>query len=155
MTEAPDAGPSVAAALHEDADGLFARYSVKQMESYSAELGRVAHEKQHAARALVGDRYQELLGVAKTVVNMQGSLASLQTSLQGLQRNVCEDIQSWILPSTPMALHHTHVGADEEQGMRKLHGRQGKKNKARTGAKDSRGRGEATRTREEEQWGQT
>lgn len=88
MTEAPDAGPSVAAALHEDADGLFARYSVKQMEAYSAELGRVAHEKQHAARALVGDRYQELLGVAKTVVNMQGSLASLQTSLQGLQRNV-------------------------------------------------------------------
>lgn len=89
MTEPrADAAPSVADALHHDADALFTRHSVRDVEAYSAQLLRLSDEKKRAARALVGDRYQELLGVAKTVVSMQTSLASLRGTLAALDTGI-------------------------------------------------------------------
>ncbi|WFD08575.1 hypothetical protein MVES1_003951 [Malassezia vespertilionis] len=66
----------------EEADALFTRKSVRDIEAYASELSRGAKEKQHTVRALVGDHYGELLGVARTVVDMQKSIIALQHVLR-------------------------------------------------------------------------
>ncbi|WFD48802.1 hypothetical protein GLX27_003473 [Malassezia furfur] len=81
-------GPSVPDALRTDADTLFAQHSVAQLDTFAATLGRLADDKQRAARALVGGRYEALLDVAHTVVRMNTSLTTLRGTLTTLHTDV-------------------------------------------------------------------
>lgn len=81
-------GPSVPDALRTDADTLFAQHSVAQLDSFATTLGRLAEDKQRAARALVGGRYEALLDVAHTVVHMHTSLTTLRGTLTTLHTDV-------------------------------------------------------------------
>ncbi|WFC96315.1 hypothetical protein MBRA1_002972 [Malassezia brasiliensis] len=81
-------GPSVPDALRTDADTLFAQHSIGQLDTFASTLGRLADDKQRAARALVGGRYEALLDVAHTVVHMNTSLTTLRGTLTTLHADI-------------------------------------------------------------------
>ena len=66
--------------LTTDADTLFTELGVREVEEYAAHVSRLTHEKQQAARTLVGGRYRDLLSVARTVGGMAESLAALHAT---------------------------------------------------------------------------
>ena len=68
-----------------DADALFEQCSVRDIEQYAVKLAHAAEEKQRAVRSLVGDSFDDLLLVSRSVVDMQSHLGALQSTLDTLQ----------------------------------------------------------------------
>ncbi|KAN0063354.1 hypothetical protein ACQY0O_004520 [Thecaphora frezii] len=71
-----------------DPDELFATLSVKQVESYENAVRQAADQKQAELRTLVGERYQDLLGTANTIIDMADSSAQLCERLDRLHTGV-------------------------------------------------------------------
>lgn len=76
--------------LTTDADTLFTELGVREVEEYAAHVSRLTHEKQQAARTLVGGRYRDLLSVARTVGGMAESLAALHATGSALDTAMCQ-----------------------------------------------------------------
>ncbi|SNX83399.1 uncharacterized protein MEPE_02106 [Melanopsichium pennsylvanicum] len=69
-------------------DTLFRSLTVKEVEVYERAVRATAHGKQEELRALVGQRYEDLLGTATTIVDMAGSSSQLSQRLNELSEGV-------------------------------------------------------------------
>lgn len=104
-----------------DADTLFQQRSVREIELYAAKLAHAAKEKQRAVRTLVGDSFDDLLLVSRSVVDMQTHLHTLQSTLDALQgaaRNTgdraAERAAARYTPSTPAAPPSLGIAAAQQ-----------------------------------------
>ncbi|KAJ1028767.1 hypothetical protein NDA16_001932 [Ustilago loliicola] len=69
-------------------DTLFRSLTVKEVEAYERAVRSTAQGKQQELRGLVGQRYQDLLGTANTIIDMAGSSSQLSQRLQELSQGV-------------------------------------------------------------------
>ncbi|KAJ1029841.1 hypothetical protein NDA13_003080 [Ustilago tritici] len=69
-------------------DTLFRSMTVKEVEAYERAVRSTAHGKQQELRGLVGQRYEDLLGTANTIIDMAGSSSQLSQRLQKLAKGV-------------------------------------------------------------------
>ena len=67
-----------------DPDDLFSSLSIKQLEAFQHAVVQAAERKQSELRALVGERYQDLLGTANTIIGMANSSSQLCEKLSEL-----------------------------------------------------------------------
>ena len=81
-------------------DQLFEHRNVREIEAYASNVLQQARTKQQAVRTLVGDRFRDLLGISRTVVDMHDHLVALRETLEALQR-----------ASEHMAEQHANRGA--------------------------------------------
>ena len=51
-------------------DQLFEHRNVREIEAYASNVLQQARTKQQAVRTLVGDRFRDLLGISRTVVDL-------------------------------------------------------------------------------------
>ena len=102
----PTISASVSANSHLDekdtfsVDQLFEHRNVREIEAYASNVLQQARTKQQAVRTLVGDRFRDLLGISRTVVDMHDHLVALRETLEALQR-----------ASEHMAEQHANRGA--------------------------------------------
>ncbi|EPQ26490.1 uncharacterized protein PFL1_05812 [Pseudozyma flocculosa PF-1] len=97
-----------------DPDELFNTLSVKQVETYANAVRQAAERKQSDLRTLVGERYQDLLGTANTIIGMANSSSQLCKRLDQLhdglvatgkrasqqsERRVSRRLSSFAIPS--------------------------------------------------------
>ncbi|EST07481.2 hypothetical protein PSEUBRA_002559 [Kalmanozyma brasiliensis GHG001] len=69
-------------------DTLFRLLTVKEVDAYERAVRSTALGKQEELRSLVGQRYEDLLGTATTVIDMAGSSEQLSERLQKLAEGV-------------------------------------------------------------------
>lgn len=69
-----------------DAEHLFQEHTARDIEAISTRVAEQAQSRQQAVRALISDRFRDLLGVSRTVVDMSEQLVSLRETLETLQR---------------------------------------------------------------------
>ncbi|SPO24684.1 uncharacterized protein UTRI_01650_B [Ustilago trichophora] len=69
-------------------DTLFRSLTVKEVEAYERAVRSTALGKQEELRALVGQRYEDLLGTANTIIDMAGSSSQLSQRLDDLSQGV-------------------------------------------------------------------
>lgn len=65
-------------------DTLFRSLTVKEVEAYERAVRSTAFGKQEELRGLVGQRYEDLLGTANTIIDMAGSSTQLSQRLSEL-----------------------------------------------------------------------
>ncbi|GAC96479.1 hypothetical protein PHSY_004059 [Pseudozyma hubeiensis SY62] len=69
-------------------DSLFSSLTVKEVEAYERAVRATAHGKAEELRSLVGQRYEDLLGTANTIIDMAGSSEQLSRRLHELSDGV-------------------------------------------------------------------
>lgn len=69
-------------------DTLFRSLTVKEVEAYERAVRSTALGKQEELRALVGQRYEDLLGTANTIIDMAGSSSQLAHRLDELSQGI-------------------------------------------------------------------
>ncbi|KAJ9478410.1 Conserved oligomeric Golgi complex subunit 1 [Pseudozyma hubeiensis] len=69
-------------------DSLFSSLTVKEVEAYERAVRSTAHGKAEELRSLVGQRYEDLLGTANTIIDMAGSSEQLSRRLHELSDGV-------------------------------------------------------------------
>lgn len=69
-------------------DTLFHSLTVKEVEAYERAVRSTAQGKQQELRGLVGQRYEDLLGTANTIIDMAGSSSQLSQRLHELAEGV-------------------------------------------------------------------
>ncbi|SPO22972.1 uncharacterized protein UTRI_01650 [Ustilago trichophora] len=69
-------------------DTLFRSLTVKEVEAYERAVRSIALGKQEELRALVGQRYEDLLGTANTIIDMAGSSSQLAQRLDELSQGI-------------------------------------------------------------------
>ncbi|CBQ71713.1 conserved hypothetical protein [Sporisorium reilianum SRZ2] len=69
-------------------DTLFRSLTVKEVEAYERAVRSTASGKQEELRSLVGQRYEDLLGTANTIIDMAGSSKQLSQRLHQLSDGV-------------------------------------------------------------------
>lgn len=69
-------------------DSLFSSLTVKEVEAYERAVRTTAHGKAEELRSLVGQRYEDLLGTANTIIDMAGSSEQLSRRLHELSDGV-------------------------------------------------------------------
>lgn len=74
--------------LSTEPDTLFRTLTVKEVEAYERAVRSTANGKQEELRSLVGQRYEDLLGTANTIIDMANSSSQLDTRLSDLARGV-------------------------------------------------------------------
>ncbi|WFD21297.1 palmitoyltransferase [Malassezia caprae] len=104
-----------------DADTLFQQRTVREIELYAVKLAHAAEEKQRAVRSLVGDSFDDLLLVSRSVVDMQSHLHALQSTLDTLQSaaqktgdRAAERAATRYVPSPPAAPPSLGVAAAQQ-----------------------------------------
>ncbi|PWZ00773.1 hypothetical protein BCV70DRAFT_189420 [Testicularia cyperi] len=75
-------------------DTLFTSLGVKDIERYQRAVRDAALEKQHELRSLVGQRYEDLLGTANTIIDMSNSSNQLLQRLESLSNSVAHADES-------------------------------------------------------------